>query len=59
MGTFICDKCKKQWPDVAYQCCPDCRPCRAWVHTILGIVVILAVGIAEIVAIAWLVGLLL
>jgi hypothetical protein len=26
MGTFVCDRCRKQWPDVVYFSCPECHP---------------------------------
>ena len=30
MGTFICDRCKKQWPDIFFYSCPKCYPLWVW-----------------------------
>jgi hypothetical protein len=26
MGTFVCDRCNKRWPDLVCFCCPQCYP---------------------------------
>ena len=56
MGTFICDKCKKQWDDITNQCCPMCY--TRWdrfYKNLLGAVVCV-INIALLAAIAWLLG---
>ena len=56
MGTFICNRCKKRWPDVAYFCCPMCYPRWAIFHTVLLIVSLCVFTIALLTAIGWFAG---
>jgi hypothetical protein len=56
MGTFICDRCKKQWPDVVYFSCPECHPRWALTQAILMIASLFVFPIAVLAAIAWFAG---
>jgi hypothetical protein len=60
MGTFICARCKKQWPDFAYFSCPECHPRWALFQGIfMGISLLgcgLTLAVAFFAAIAWFVG---
>ena len=57
MGTFVCDKCEKRWPDIGFYCCPECYPRRALFHVILSMtgLIVFVIGFFAIVlaAIAW------
>jgi hypothetical protein len=57
MGMFVCDRCKKVWPDVGYFSCPECHPRWALFQTaslMVGIIVFgTAFSIAFIAAVVW------
>jgi hypothetical protein len=58
MGMFICDRCKKRWPDVFFHHCPKCYPHWAWSEAILLFVVFLVCPLGSLAALAWFLGLL-
>jgi hypothetical protein len=56
MGTFICGRCKKEWSDVAYFCCPECHPRWALFLGILAFSFFCGFLIAALAGFAWLAG---
>jgi hypothetical protein len=60
MGTFLCKRCKKQWPDVVYFSCPECHPRWAFFQGMLMFTYYigcgLMFGVAFLAAIAWFLG---
>ena len=60
MGTFLCERCQKRWPDVAYYHCPECYPRWALFDFILlfGGFVVFLIGFwgGWVVIVAWAAG---